>query len=308
MTLDLEAEPEIHLSCSKGQTEQELRLELGGRNIDQSVVNALRRTILLYIPIYAFHRNNIVIDHGKSYHMYNSDLLFNQIETLPIFDVSEDEHHIEMSVQFENKGDDYHFLSTHDVRLEINGREVKNYHKRPPISILVLKPGEKISFKAIANRDIAKNNAIYEATTNVYFVQKDRHQYVLIYETLGQLHQNTIFTRACQILIERLKQFKKSVKAQKISIESDKPVEIRIVGEEHTLGNLVTSVLQKLPGMIKAGYTLPHPFHDEVLLVYQTRDHERAIEILIAAVDYLVRIFQIIREKFLECSDRKSVV
>ncbi len=39
------------------------------------------------IPIYAFHRSNIFIELDKSRHMYNNDLIYNQIETLPIFDI-----------------------------------------------------------------------------------------------------------------------------------------------------------------------------------------------------------------------------
>lgn len=60
---------------------------LEGTSINYSVANALRRCILMYIPIYGYNRKNIYIDLDKSYNMYNNDLLYNQIESLPIYDV-----------------------------------------------------------------------------------------------------------------------------------------------------------------------------------------------------------------------------
>ena len=45
------------------------------------------RTIMMSIPIYGFHRSNIHIEVEKSKNMYNNDLIYNQIETLPIFDI-----------------------------------------------------------------------------------------------------------------------------------------------------------------------------------------------------------------------------
>ena len=85
--IDIYASPDARVKKIKTENINEFRIELEGNSIDNSVVNALRRTCDMSIPIYAFYRSNISIELDKSKHMYNNDLIYNQIETLPIFDI-----------------------------------------------------------------------------------------------------------------------------------------------------------------------------------------------------------------------------
>ena len=85
--IDLYGQIDASVKNLQSRNENELRLQIEGANIDYSVVNALRRTILMSIPVYGFHRSNIHIEVEKSYNMYNNDLIYNQIEMLPIFDL-----------------------------------------------------------------------------------------------------------------------------------------------------------------------------------------------------------------------------
>ena len=85
--IDIYGDIDVTLKKLEPKNERHFRMLLEGKNIDYSVVNALRRTILMSIPIYGFHRSNIHIEVEKSRNMYNNDLIYNQIETLPIFDI-----------------------------------------------------------------------------------------------------------------------------------------------------------------------------------------------------------------------------
>ena len=85
--IDIYAQPEVLIKKIPSKNEQHFHIELSGPNIDNSVVNAIRRTILHHIPIYGFHRTNINIEVDKTRYMYNNDLVYNLIETLPIYDV-----------------------------------------------------------------------------------------------------------------------------------------------------------------------------------------------------------------------------
>ena len=338
--IDIYAEPDVRIKKLKSENENEFRIEIEGKSVDYSVVNALRRTVLLYIPVYAFHRSNIFIEVDKSRNMYNNDLIYNQIETLPIFDIPnffdlenpeiflptevmkklfgvfvkekyteeiEEENKpvdndkklfkIELSLNVKNNTGNDKFVSTHDAVLKVDGKISNSYMTRKPICILVLKPSEDISLRAEANLGISKMHAAYEATTNAMHEEITSMKYHLWYETLEQLDKNIIFTKACIILIKKLENLRNFIK-KKYSEEQNIPdmVEIELYGEEHTLGNLLSTVLQKCDAIEKAGYYMPHPFIDKITVKYQlnTKSKVGPIQIFVDCVDYLIKLFQTI--------------
>lgn len=337
--LDIYATPDIHIKKIKTENINEFRIELEGNSVDNSVVNALRRTCDMSIPIYAFHRSNIFIELDKSRHMYNNDLIYNQIETVPIFDIPNyfdlenpeiflsnevlknlfgnfiqkkyeesgieesneqiDDNKklfkIELSINAKNNSDVDKFVSTHDTILKVNGQISNSYKIRRPISILVLKPSEEISLRAEANLGISKINAIYEATTNVVLEEISPMKYQLSFETLEQLEKNVIFLKACVILEKKLENLKKYI-MKKYQNEVDIPnkIEILLYGEDHTLGNLIATTLQKCDFIEKAGYNMPHPFIDQIIIIYQIKNKSKIkpIDALIDTINYLVKLFQ----------------
>ncbi len=46
--------------------------------------------------------------------------------------------------------------------------------------------------------------------------------------------------------------------------------EIKVRGEEHTLGNLVAQYLLRVPGVKFASYSMPHPLINEILIRVMT--------------------------------------
>lgn len=85
--VDIYAEPKLKLKQIVSDDPDEFCIQMEGDCMDHSVSNAIRLTILKRIPIYGFNRHNIYIENEKSYHMYNNDMLYNQIESLVIFDI-----------------------------------------------------------------------------------------------------------------------------------------------------------------------------------------------------------------------------
>ncbi|BCS91417.1 DNA-directed RNA polymerase subunit L [Metallosphaera sp. J1] len=47
-------------------------------------------------------------------------------------------------------------------------------------------------------------------------------------------------------------------------------LELRIQGEDHTLGNLIAGRLRSVKGVVLATYYLPHPLKDELILKIKT--------------------------------------
>lgn len=339
--IDIHSDPEVVVRKLKPENEHEFRIELEGKCIDNSVVNALRRTIMMSIPVYAFHRSNIFIEVEKSRHMYNNDLLFNQIETLPIYDIpnyfdlenpeiflptdvmkslfgkfiqekyteekSDDEKEpvdinkklfkIEFSINIKNNTSSDKFVTTHDATIKIDGKISNGYTIRKPICIMVLKPTEEISLRAEANLGISKMHAAYEATTNAIHDEITPMKYHLWYETLEQLDKNIIFTKACIILTKKLEYLKKFI-SEKFREERDPSeiIEIQLFGEDHTIGNLLATVLQKCDYIEKAGYVMPHPFMDQITIAYKLSPKSKLgpIKVFTDCIDYLVKLFQLI--------------
>ena len=338
--IDIYGEIDVSTKRLTPSNDREFKLLIEGYNIDYSIINAIRRTIMMSIPVYSFHRSNIQIDSEKSYNMYNNDLLYNQIETLPIFDIpnyfdledpqtylpteimkrifgtfvqdtTEDTGQtrsneetkedakkkllkIELTISLKNTTETSKFVSTHDAILKINGKTSNSYQNRKPISIIVLKPREELHLKAEANLGISKMSAIYEATTNAIHRELSPTKYELEYETLEQLDKNVIYTKALTILIKKLEALRKFIKETYPEREKTEKVEIQLYGEDHTLGNLLATILQKCEYIIRAGYVMPHPFVDQVNIVYQLSEKakgKKPIGILIDSISYLIKLF-----------------
>ena len=366
-TIDIYAKPVIDIEIIRRPEHgypdyfdpEKLHLKLWGPNVDTSVVNALRRTVMSSIPIYTFHRSNIHVELEKTSNMYNNDMIYNIIETLPIFDVpnyfdlenpemflttdllrslygtfiqkvfhneEEDtqtdiEAHrdaskslfkVEISITFKNKDPDYRYVTTHDLTLKIQGKNSENYKRRPPITLFVLKASEEISFRAEANLGISKLNAIYDATTNAYLKEISPTEFELWYSTLGQLHQNIIFNKACTILIGKLTNLRSFIKKE-FTEREDKTqlIEINLYGEDHTVGNLLSTILKKCVFVETAGYDTPHPSSDHILVSYKLKSSVQdtttgPIKVLTDCIKYLIDVFELIREKHSAISETRD--
>lgn len=333
-SVDIYDEPQIKVKKIKSDVDEELIVELSGHSVDHSVVNAIRRTILTEIPIYGFHRSNINIENKKSRNMYNNDHIYQQIESLVIFDVPNlhdlenpevymsnevmrnlfsnfiqqtyDEdlssekpvNHkkmfdIELTISIKNNTDDYMYVSTHHVKLTVNGKVSDSYMKQKAICILVLKPNEELYLQAKANLGIAKLNAAYEATTNAYHEEIKPTKYRIWYETLGQLDKTVIFQKACTILIKKLGNLHEFIKKNYPERESNERVQVELYGEDDTLGNLLATVLQKCSYVEKAGYMVPHRQENRVVISYELfkKSKKKPIQVLLDSITYLIALF-----------------
>lgn len=67
--------------------EPTLILAFSGVNMDHTIVNAIKRCVYLYIPVYRFHRSNTYIDINKTRGVHNFDHLHYMISCIPIYDV-----------------------------------------------------------------------------------------------------------------------------------------------------------------------------------------------------------------------------
>nr|CDJ97013.1 DNA-directed RNA polymerase domain containing protein [Haemonchus contortus] len=68
--------------------------------------------------------------------------------------------------------------------------------------------------------------------------------------------------------------------------------------EDHTIGNALKHILCRMKDVTFAGYNVPHPLEDQILLRVQTKKGVVAGTVLLEALAYLETVFACIREKF----------
>uniref|UniRef100_A0AC35G3J2 DNA-directed RNA polymerase I subunit D n=1 Tax=Panagrolaimus sp. PS1159 TaxID=55785 RepID=A0AC35G3J2_9BILA len=83
------------------------------------------------------------------------------------------------------------------------------------------------------------------------------------------------------------------------SYEKDRTMlSLLVQGEDHTLGNALSHTLSDMDGVEFAGYNVPHPLEDAIMIRIQTKPGYNAGKVLLQALDILETIFQSIGEKF----------
>lgn len=335
--IDISTNPKVKITKNKTSSANEFDIILEGSAIDYSVANAIRRSILLYVPAYGFNRANIKIEQKKTNYMYNNDLIYNLIETLPIYDIDsgfdvanpeifmtsevmknlfghllpnrdnvftetelpEDDTEkkldkIEIHLNMKNTTDIARFVNTHDIIYKINGKDSNTYKKHAPLSLFVLKPNEEVSLSAEANLGNPLMHAAYETTTNAISLELASDRFQIKFESLGQMSPSVIFSKACKILMMKLFALKKYI--TKISkegeLESAETTRITLVGEDHTLGNLISTTLQKSDLVRSAGYIMIHPFKNEIMIEFALEKKTKltALKVFTETLDYLHKL------------------
>ena len=62
-------------------------------------------------------------------------------------------------------------------------------------------------------------------------------------------------------------------------------IELEIQGEEHTLGNLLRGYLSRVPGVVYASYSKPHPLFDNIIIKIMTDGSISPKEALLKAIE-----------------------
>jgi DNA-directed RNA polymerase subunit L len=339
--IDIYKTPKMQVEDLEDKNSLKAKIRIYGNSIDSVIVNTIRRS-LDSIPIYAYNRNNIMINNKRNKTMYNSDMIKCQFEQLTIPDIDNDfdlqnpeiflptmilremfsdyvsEIHeeetpeeeiekrklkkIEFSIDYKNEKEDFHFLSTHDGVLKIDGKISNNYLSRNPIDLLVVKKGEEISLHAEANLGIAQMHASYEAVAAPVFIQNKDDDYTLKYESLGQLHKHDIFTKSCLIIKKKLELFREYCEKNLEDRDPREIIVIEVLGEDHTLGNLIASVLKKSEHTDgTSGYKMPHPFDRKIVISFKIADNSKIkpIQFFIDCLSYLIKVFSKLSRSFL---------
>ena len=159
------------------------------KNVDKSIANALRRTLLSDIPCVIMRtmpteKNDVNITVNTS--RFNNEILKQRLSCIPVHinDLSTPIENLQIELDVENDTMDYRYVTTEDIM--IRDRSTNNYLKKddvrdifPPnpqtgyyIDILVLRPrltpdatGEKITFTASLSIGTAEENSMFNSVS-----------------------------------------------------------------------------------------------------------------------------------------------
>ena len=297
-----------HRNSIDGYETSYCKLMFTGKDVNFVLMNTIRRIILTIIPVYAFDDKDINIIKNTSifnndqlrlrlsnipiYCKYNNNLI-NQHDTIEKFKeleykanlsatdidktiISEQEditNNLTITVNIKNDSnvDILNVMSNNiNVKYFLNKQQIKNIYEKP-ILFLQLQPLQNISFTMISSLNNAYYNAIFRCCSKCHYEEINDNKFIFELHSRRQISEKDIIIRACEILIIKINYMQELlIKKINENVEYFKNGNIIIEGEQHTLGNLLSSHLQEHNDIIFAAYKIENPNINQVEFIYKT--------------------------------------
>ena len=188
-----------------------------------------------------------------------------------------------------------------NVKFMIENKEIKSIFPNP-ILILKLKPaeprlhikGEVFQASCYASLNIPLKNAIYLTCNICSYDEIDANTFEMKLSSMRQISEETIMNHACKIIIMKLEKIKEKIINAINNNGNDKVLteaELIIRNENHTMGNLITRVIQENSNIEFCGYKIDHLYVNELTLRYKTNG-KSIIDILEDSINYLISIYK----------------
>ena len=298
MSKNINIKVKSHLPLKNNKGSSELVLNFSGKQINNIVINSIKRIIQSDIPIYAF--DNFTITDNDS--VFNNNYIKSHIRNIPVWGIENkleeyvENEQIENEEVFDettgiikddvdldtNKETDYSSLNKLTMYLDFENKKNEVVHvttdqcifyykegmiKSPynnPVQIVKLQPNQKIKLSAQANTGTSDKSAIYSATSVCYFKENSESDYDFIIESRGQLTEVRILQIGLKLINKKLTKFLQNLPKSK-GMEGI----LKIEGEDHLLGNLLTYQMQQMNSVRFCAYTTPHPLNKEIEIDYK---------------------------------------
>jgi len=286
-----------------------LHIEFSGKDVNHVLINTLRRIIIQHIPTYAFNK----IDIAKNTSVFNNDVLRLRLSCFPVHNIEndtvqyyqniinndvDDDKLSQLTMYVEKKNDSQEIINitTDDAEFYNNNNKIKSIYKKP-LLIIKLKEKEEIKLTSTINLNIGKNNIKYSPVSICVYEEINDNTFLLKLESTNQIEEYDIIKRSCEILIIKLKIIMNQLKNKEINNENEG--ELIFNEEDHTLGNLLSRILQDHDNIIFAGYKMDHLLINDVSINYKTNGAKNINDILnlsikdiINQLNYIIKILK----------------
>lgn len=275
-------------------------LNFSGKDVNHVLINSLRRIVLSEIPIFAF--DEFTINTNTS--VFNNNYIKSHIKNIPVWGIENKIDEIDPSL-IEEKIEEEVFdqqrgVIQDDVELDVstnmdssslkkltmylekknNSTEISHittddcsfYYKEGlikspyynPVQLVKLQPNQEVKLSIQANLGIAEKSSIYSACSVCTFNENDENNYDFTLESRGQISEKRMLTVGINLILKRLRKFLNNLPKNK-GMEGM----LKVEGEDHLLGGLLTYQAQKNSSVKFCGYSTPHPLNNEIIIEYK---------------------------------------
>jgi DNA-directed RNA polymerases I and III subunit RPAC2 len=301
-----------------------LEINLKGLDIDNVIVNTIRRTALTSIPIYAF--TDIKITDNTS--IFNNNYLKLRLKNFPALGIKSKEpiflsndntvlnneidienndelelnidnddkinvssiNQLTMYVDYENNTDEIVNVGTDNCKFYVKEKQIDTPYL-VNIPLVKLQAKQKIKLSAVTELGTEESSAIFSPVSIFTFKQNDDNNYDLILESKGQLDELTILDFAIQNIQNNI-----DIIISKIPELETLKGKFILENIDHTLGCILAKGLQKENDVIFAGYSMPHPLDDKIVLQYELSKNN-ITNLIIKVLNNYKNIFNNLNEK-----------
>jgi DNA-directed RNA polymerase subunit L len=207
---------------------------------------------------------------------------------------------LQINIDAKNDTSDIISITTDSVKFTIDNTQIKSIYPKP-ILVLKLKPeqsrlhikGEQFKATCISSLNIPLKNAMYLSCLCSYD-EIDPNKFELKICSFRQISEEMIINHACKIIIMKLERIKEKI-INAIKKHNNEQVlneaKLIIENENHTMGNLITRVIQDHPDIEFCGYNVDHLYVNELTLRYKTNG-KSIIDILDTSINYLINLYK----------------
>jgi DNA-directed RNA polymerase subunit L len=206
---------------------------------------------------------------------------------------------LQINIDAKNDTNDIISITTDSVKFTIDNKQIKTIYPNP-ILVLKLKPeqsrlhikGEEFKATCISSLNIPLKHANYLSCLCSY-EEADPNKFELKICSFRQISEEAIVNHACKIIIMKLEKIKEKIINDIKKQNNDKALieaKLTIVNENHTMGNLITRVIQDHPDIEFCGYNVDHLYVNELTLRYKTNG-KSIIDILETSINYLINLY-----------------
>lgn len=297
-----------------------LELNITGKNVDNTVINTIRRTILTHIPIYVY--DNIEITKNTS--VFDNNYIKLRLKNIPVIGIktktniykektTDDDEDLyimddtgiapddtdintdslnEMSIYIDkiNTGIDIITVGTNDCSFYYQGKQIKNPYK-VNIPIIKLQPKQEIKMTAITKLGIEKMNSIYSPVSVCMFKKNKDNDFNFTLESRGQLTENEILNYSIDNILQVLDNVEELVK--EIDNKELKGI-IEVNNMEHTVGNLIATGFTLHKDVKYGCYNMPHLLDNKINIKYELKKNN-INNVLMDIVNYYRKLFKSIK-------------
>lgn len=302
-----------------------LQLLCKGEDCNEQFINAIGRIAVERLPMYAYAQELIKIERinpETGYHdsiPFNHDMMRLRLKNTPVMNVDpsfailherywqnvdyrspdreihENEKRIEVYIDAKNTAPEEDteailHITTNDIRLFIDNEPAQIYSKEYPLLIISLKPKEAFKCSMRAVLGVGVNDTCWDACSNFCYDQETiPGSLIAKFQSASQFDEFILVDRALEYFRNRAKQVKDEINRQYLLDKT--PTErflIRLVDEDHTMGEPISYEIQSHKDIINASCSKPDHLIKNIVINVVAKNKDKMLNAVMESMDNLI--------------------